>query len=258
MLFILVFPFIVMISTSFKSLQEVGQIPPTFIPRQPTLANYAEVWQIIPLAKHFRNSFLLGAGETLLVLFLGIPAAYALCRFRFAGRGPYMIFLLVTQMFPAVVVILGVFRLIAAYGLVDNLAVVALVAAAFNLAFCIWLLTGYFSAIPPEIEEAAMMDGHSRLGAMIKMTLPLSWPGLIAVAIFAFMDGWNEFLFSLTFIRTDDFLPLTVGLFRFITRFQIQWNHLMTGSFLATIVVVVLFMLVQDKLTRGLVAISEK
>jgi multiple sugar transport system permease protein len=258
MLFILLFPFIVMISTSFKSLQEVSQIPPTFIPRDPTLLNYKEVWEIIPLANHFRNSFLLGAGETLLVMVLGIPAAYSLCRFRFAGRQPYMIFLLITQMFPAVVVVLGVFRVIAALELVDNLAVVALTAAAFNLAFCIWLLTGYFSGIPPEIEEAAMMDGHSRMGAMLRMTLPLSWPGLVAVAIFAFMDGWNEFLFSLTFIRTDEFLPLTVGLFRFITRFQIQWNHLMTGSFLATIVVVLLFMLVQDKLTRGLVAMSEK
>jgi multiple sugar transport system permease protein len=258
MLLILVFPFIVMISTSFKSLQEVSQIPPTFIPRQPTLLNYSEVWQIIPLAKHFRNSFLLGAGEVILVMVMGIPAAYSLCRFRFGGRQPYLIFLLITQMFPAVVVILGVFRVIAALQLVDNLAVVALTAAAFNLAFCIWLLTGYFSGVPPEIEEAAMMDGHSRLGAMLRMTLPLSWPGLVAVAIFAFMDGWNEFLFSLTFIRTDDFLPLTVGLFRFITRFQIQWNHLMAGSFLATIVVVVLFMAVQDKLTRGLVAMSEK
>jgi multiple sugar transport system permease protein len=258
MLFILLFPFIVMISTSFKSLREVSQIPPTFIPRNPTLLNYKEVWEIIPLANHFRNSFLLGAGETLLVMVLGIPAAYSICRFRFAGRQPYMIFLLITQMFPAVVVVLGVFRVIAALELVDNLAVVALTAAAFNLAFCIWLLTGYFSGIPPEIEEAAMMDGHSRMGAMLRMTLPLSWPGLVAVAIFAFMDGWNEFLFSLTFIRTDEFLPLTVGLFRFITRFQIQWNHLMTGSFLATIVVVLLFMLVQDKLTRGLVAMSEK
>jgi multiple sugar transport system permease protein len=102
------------------------------------------------------------------------------------------------------------------------------------------------------------MDGHSRLGAMMRMTLPLSWPGLVAVAIFAFMDGWNEFLFSLTFIRTDDYLPLTVGLFRFIVRFQIQWQNLMAGSFLATIVVVALFMLVQDNLTRGMVAISEK
>jgi multiple sugar transport system permease protein len=258
MLLILVFPFIVMISTSFKTLQEVGQIPPTFIPREPILQNYVDVWDIIPLAQHFRNSFFLGAGETLLVMVLGIPAAYSLARFRYAGRDAYMIFLLITQMFPPVVVVLGLFRLVAAYGLVDNLAVVAITAAAFNLAFCIWLLTGYFSAIPPEIEEAAMMDGNSRLGAMFRMTLPLSWPGLIAVAIFAFMDGWNEFLFSLTFIRTDDYLPITVGLFRFITRFQIQWNSLMTGAFLATLVVVVLFMLVQDKLTRGLVAISEK
>ncbi len=258
MLFILVFPFIVMISTSFKSLEEVSKIPPTFIPLQPTLANYREVWEIIPLANHFRNSFLLGLGEVVLVLVLGVPAAYSLCRFRFAGRQPYLIFLLITQMFPAVVVILGIFRVIALFNMVDNLAVVALIAAAFNLAFCIWLLTGYFAGIPPEIEEAAMMDGHSRLGAMLKMTLPLSWPGLVAVAIFAFMDGWNEFLFSLTLIRTDEFLPLTVGLFRFITRFQIMWNHLMAGSFLATIVVVVLFMLVQDKLTRGLVAMSEK
>jgi multiple sugar transport system permease protein len=257
-LFILIFPFIVMISTSFKSLEEVNQIPPTFIPRQPTLDNYRDIWEIIPLAKHFRNSFFLGMGEVLVVMVLGVPAAYALCRFRFAGRQSYMVFLLITQMFPAVVVILGVFRVVAALGLVDNLATVAVVAAAFNLAFCIWLLTGYFSGIPPEIEEAAMMDGNSRLGAMVRMTLPLSWPGLVAVAIFAFMDGWNEFLFSLTFIRTDEFLPLTVGLFRFITRFQIQWHHLMAGSFLATIVVVALFMTVQDKLTRGLVSMSEK
>jgi multiple sugar transport system permease protein len=258
MMLILVFPFIVMISTSFKSLQEVSQIPPTFIPREPTFENYRAIWQIIPLAKHFRNSFLLGAGEVLLVMLLGVPAAYALTRFRFAGRGPYMVFLLITQMFPAVVVVLGVFRVVAAYGLVNNLAVVALTAAAFNLAFCIWLLVGYFSGIPAEIEEAAMMDGHSRLGAMMRMTIPLSWPGLVAVAIFAFMDGWNEFLFSLTFIRSEEYLPLTVGLFRFITRFQIQWHHLMAGSFLATIVVVALFMTVQDKLIRGLVSMSEK
>jgi multiple sugar transport system permease protein len=258
MLFILVFPFIVMVSTSFKTLQEVSQIPPTFIPREPTLENYREVWEIIPLATHFRNSFLLGLGEVLLVMALGVPAAYSLARFRYAGRQPYMLFLLVTQMFPAVVIILGLFRLVAAYGMVNNLAVVAVAAASFTMVFCIWLLTGYFSAIPPEIEEAAMMDGNSRLGAMMRMTLPLARPGLIAVAIFAFMDGWNEFLFSLTFISNDEFMPLTVGLFRFISRFQIQWHHLMTGSLLATVVVVALFMMVQGNLTRGMVAISEK
>jgi multiple sugar transport system permease protein len=258
MLFILVFPFIIMVSTSFKTLQEVSQIPPTFIPRQPTLENYREVWEIIPLAKHFRNSLFLGLGEVFLIMVLGVPAAYSLARFRYSGRQPYMLFLLVTQMFPAVVVILGLFRLVATFGLVNNLAVVAVAAASFTMAFCIWLLTGYFSAIPPEIEEAAMMDGNSRLGAMMRMTLPLARPGLIAVAIFAFMDGWNEFLFSLTFISNDEFMPLTVGLFRFISRFQIQWHHLMTGSLMATVVVVVLFMMVQSNLTRGMVAISEK
>jgi multiple sugar transport system permease protein len=258
MLLILVFPFIVMVSTSFKTLQEVSQIPPTFIPRNPTLQNYTDVWNIIPLAAHFRNSFLLGAGETILIMLLGVPAAYALSRFRFAGRQPYLMFLLVTQMFPAVVVVLGLFRVVVGLGMLNNLAIVAVTAGSFSLAFCIWLLVGYFAAIPPEIEEAAMMDGNSRLGAMFKMTLPLSWPGLIAVAIFAFMDGWNEFLFSLTFISNDELMPLTVGLFRFISRFQIEWHHLMTGSLLATIVVVFLFMTVQDRLTRGMLAISEK
>jgi multiple sugar transport system permease protein len=258
MLLVLVFPFIVMVSTSFKTLQEVNQIPPTFIPREPTLQNYRDIWEIIPLLSHFRNSFLLGAGETILILGLGVPAAYALSRFRFAGRQPYMMFLLVTQMFPAIVVVLGVFRVAVALGLLNNLAVVAVTAASFSLAFCIWLLVGYFSAIPPEIEEAAMMDGDSRFGAMLKMVLPLSWPGLVAVGIFAFMDGWNEFLFSLTFITDEEMRPLTVGLFRFISRFQIEWHHLMAGSLLATVVAVGLFMTVQDKLTRGMLAISEK
>jgi len=258
MLVILLFPFAIMVSTSFKTLQEVSQIPPTFIPRQPTLENYRDVWNIIPLAKHFRNSLFLGLGEAFLILTLGVPAAYSLARFRYAGRQPYMLFLLMTQMFPAVVIVLGLFRVVATYGLINNLAVVALTGASFSMAFCIWLLTGYFSAIPPEIEEAAMMDGNSRLGAMIRMTLPLSRPGLIAVGIFAFMDGWNEFLFSLTFISNDQLFPLTVGLFRFVSRFQIQWHHLMTASFMATAVVVVLFMLVQNNLTRGMMAISEK
>src|SRR5262245_7805418 len=258
MLLILLFPFSVMISTSFKTLPEVSQIPPTFSPQQPTLQNYRDVWSIIPLAKHFRNSFLLGLGEILLVMTLGLPAAYALARFRFAGRQPYMIFLLITQMFPAVLIILGLFRLVVAFGLVNNLLMVMIVAAAFNLAFCIWLMTGYFMAIPPEIEEAAMMDGNSRLGAMLRMTVPLSWPGLTAVAIFAFMDGWNDFLFSLTLLKSDEFLPLTVGLFHFIARFQIQWNYLMAASLLTTIIVVALFILIQKNLTRGLVAVSEK
>ncbi|MAE64507.1 MAG: sugar ABC transporter permease [Phycisphaeraceae bacterium] len=256
-LLVLLFPFAVMISTSFKTLQEATRIPPTFIPTEPTLQNYVEVWRIVPLARHFLNSLLLGVGEAALVLAVGIPAAYALCRYRFAGRRVYLGFLLLTQMFPPVVVILGLFRVVAALGLVDSRIVVIAIAAAFNLAFCIWLLSGYFAAVPVEIEEAAMIDGTSRAGAMWRMTVRMSLPGLTTVAIFAFMDGWNEFLLSLTLIRTEQSLPLTVGLFRFVGRFQIHWPHLMTGSLLATLVAVALFMLVQKNLTRGLTGLAD-
>jgi ABC-type glycerol-3-phosphate transport system permease component len=103
-----------------------------------------------------------------------------------------------------------------------------------------------------------MMDGNSRVGAMMRMVLPLSWPGLVAVAIFGFLNGWNEFLFALTFLRGQEKLPLTIGLFKFVTRFQVQWHQLMAASFLTTIIVVVLFMLIQKQLTRGMVALGEK
>ena len=256
-LLVLIFPFVVMISTSFKTLQEANQIPPTFMPREPTWESYREVWHIAPLARQFGNSLMLGAGEALMIMVVGVPAAYALCRYRFAGRGVYLGFLLLTQMFPPIVVILGLFRLVAALGLVDSRLVVIAIATAFNLAFCIWLLSGFFAAVPEQVAEASMVDGTTRFGAMLRMTIPLSWPGLTAVAVFAFMDGWNEFLLSLTLIRSEDSLPLTVGLFRFVGRFQIHWPHLMAGSFMATVVAVVLFMLVQKHLTRGLAGLSD-
>ncbi len=253
-----IFPLIVMISTSFKTSQEVYIPPPSFLPRTPTTQNYVDIWSVAPLTTFFRNSLIIGLGSTVIALLLAIPAAYALTRFRFRGRQFYQLFLLGIQMFPPIVIILGIFRVIAGLNMVDSLATVVLLNAIFSLSFSIWMLSGYFATIPPEIEEAAMMDGNSRMGAMLNMILPLSWPGLVAVAIFGFMNGWNEFLFALTFIRSQDKLPLTIGLFKFVTRFQVQWHQLMAASLLTTIVVVVLFMLVQNQLTRGMVAVGEK
>ena len=257
-IFISIFPLIVMISTSFKTSQEVYITPPTILPLAPTIQNYFDIWTVAPLTTFFRNSMIIGLGSTLLALFLAIPAAYALTRFRFRGRHFYQLVLLGIQMFPPIVIILGIFRVVAGLNMVDSLTTVVLLNAIFSLSFSIWMLSGYFATIPPEIEEAAMMDGNSRIGAMFNMVLPLSWPGLVAVTIFGFMNGWNEFLFALTFIRSQDNLPLTIGLFKFVTRFQVQWHQLMAASLLTTIVVVVLFMLVQNQLTRGMVSLGEK
>ncbi len=253
-----IFPLIVMISTSFKTAQEVYQQPPTFIPREPTLQNYVAIWQVATLTTYFRNSLIIGLGTMVLAVALAVPAGYALARFRFRGRVAYMLFLLVIQMFPPIVIILALFRVVSALGMMDNLVTLIILNSVFSLSFNVWLLTGYFSTIPAEIEEAAMMDGNSRLGAMMRMTLPLSLPGLVTVAIVSFIDGWNEFLFALTFIRTSDYFPLTIGLFKFVTRFQVQWHQLMAAAFLATIVVLVLFMFVQRHLTRGLIAGAER
>src|SRR4051812_38862239 len=191
MCLISVFPLIVMISTSFKTSQEIYFPPPTFLPRNPTIQNYIDIWSVAPLATYFRNSLFIGLGSTFLAFVLGIPAAYALARFRFQGKRIYMLSLLGIQMFPDIVIIMGLFRLVAAFNMVDNLFTIVLLSAVFSLSFIIWLLTAYFATIPKEIEEAAMMDGNSRVGAMIRMVLPLSWPGLVAVAIFGFMNGWN-------------------------------------------------------------------
>jgi multiple sugar transport system permease protein len=257
-LLVSLFPLVVMISTSFKTLPEVYFPPPTFLPREPTLQNYVDIWTVAPLATYFRNSLIIGIGSTLVALILGVPAAYAVARYRFYGKPIFLLLLLAIQMFPPIVIILGLFRVVAALNMLDSLVTLILLNAVFSLSFMIWLLMGYFMTIPVEIEEAAMMDGDSRVGAMVKMTLPLSWPGLVAVGIFGFMNGWNEFLFPLTFIRSADKMPLTIGLFKFVTRFQVEWNLLMAASFLTTIVVVVLFMLVQKQLTRGMVAVGEK
>lgn len=248
------FPLLVMISTSLKSSAEVYMQPPTFIPRNPTLQNYHDIWQVAPLAEYFRNSIILGLGETVLALLIAIPAGYALARFRFRGRTGYLLFLMVIQIFPPIVIILALYRLIATMGLMDNLGTLIVLDTVFSLSFDIWLLTSYFASVPVEVEEAAMMDGNSRFGAMARMTVPLAAPGIAAVAIFSFIDGWNEFLFALTFIRDSDKYPLTLGLFKYVSRYEVAWNQLLASGLLATIVVLVLFMFVQRHLTRGLIS----
>lgn len=252
------FPLLVMVSTSFKSPGEVYEQPPTFIPREPTAQNYVEIWQVASLADYFRNSLIIAAGTMIVALLFAVPAAYALARFRFWARRPYMLFLLIMQMFPEIVLVLSLFRVVSALGLVNNLGPLILLDAVFILSFQVWMLTSYFESVPAEIEESAMVDGNSRIGAMLRMTLPLAWPGLVAVGAFGFIAGWNEFLFALVFIRDSANFPLTLGLFRYVARFKVDWHYLMASSLLATVVVMVLFAFVQRHLTRGLIAGYER
>jgi multiple sugar transport system permease protein len=246
------FPFVIMISTSLKENKEVYRQPPTLLPDTVMWSNYRDVWSEATLATFFRNSLIIGLGTAVLALFLAIPAAYALARFTFKLRQVYLFTLLVIQMFSPIIIILALFKVVSAYHLLDSLPTLIVINAAFGLSYAVWLLTGYFQSIPAEIEEAAMMDGTSRLHAILAMTMPLSWPGIVAAAIFTFMGAWNEFLFALTFISDEEKIPITVGLFQFVGHFRVEWNYLMAASLITTAIVLVLFLTVQKHLTRGL------
>jgi len=257
LLLVLFFPFLVMLSTSLKTPQEVFRQPPTWVPRELTFQNYYAVFKRIPLAAYFANSLIIATGATFLNLFCALPAAYALARLRFPGRSLFLYLVLVTQMFSPIVLIISLYQIFAGAGLLEGGRVyLALILsnAAFSLAFSIWLLTGYLTAIPTDIEEAALIDGCTRLGSLQRVLLPLTMPGLVTTVIFTFISAWNEFVFALTFVADEMRRPLTVGIYSFVGRYNIEWHHLMAASLLATLPVILLFVVIEKHLVKGLTA----
>ena len=251
-------PYLYMILTALKPKGEIQKIPIGYLPTEWHWKNFKEVWQIIPLAHYLKSSFIISIGATLIVLLLSIPAAYYVARNQFKGRNIFLLIVLATQMFPATSVIIGIFREIVKFKLVDTYLALILVYAAFSMAFSIWILSSFFASIPKEIEEAAWIDGASRLGTLIKVILPLALPGIVTAFIFSFIAAWNEFVIALTLTSTPDREPLTVGLTSLIGQYQVQWNYMFTGSLIGIIPVVILFASIEKYLVGGLTAGSVK
>ncbi|MDQ0338309.1 multiple sugar transport system permease protein [Caldalkalibacillus uzonensis] len=251
---VLLFPYVVMLVTALKSRSEVYSIPPTFFPREWTVSNFLEIWTVIPLSTYIWNTILIATGSTLLTLFCAIPAAYVLSRRQFVGKRAYMYLVLITQMFSPIVLLVGLFRVIQWLGLMDSIWGLVLVNAAFTQAFAIWLLTGYFSTIPRELEQAAWIDGCSKLKTLVKIVLPLATPGIITTVIFVFIMAWNEFVVALTIISSDVSRPLTVGIYAFFGKYDVQWQYLFATSLVATIPVIILFLAIEKYLVSGLTA----
>ena len=265
-LLIVLFPFAVMITTALKTPAAISapsgpDQPYHFMPTQPKFANFVEVFRAMPLARNFLNSLIIACGATLLNLLCAIPAAYALARLAFPGKKAVLFVVLITQMFSPIVLIIALFSQFTNYGLLEGsrvyLALIIANAAA-SLAFGIWLLTGYFSTIPEEVEEAALIDGCTRLQTISRIIIPVSLPGVVTTVIFSFISAWNEFVFALTFVSSDAFKPLTVAIPSFIGQYGTQWQLLMAAALLATVPVVALFLGVEKHLVRGLTAGSIK
>jgi ABC-type glycerol-3-phosphate transport system permease component len=246
-----------MVSTSFKPKTEIYVTPPTLLPMTWTLQNYVDLFWITKFGYYYRNSIIVALGATLISISVGSLAAYALSRFRFLGFALYMRIILFTYMLPSVLLMIPLYILAVDVGLQDTLVGLIIANSTSALPFTIWLLRSYFATIPIELEEAAMIDGSGRFGAFSRVVLPLALPGIIATGLFAFTAAWNEFLYALVFINTDELRTLPVGLNSWIGGGDSQmdvWSMLLAAAVLTTAPVLVFYGLVQRHLVVDLSA----
>ena len=251
---LILYPYFVMLCTALKSRAEIFSINGTVLPIEYMWSNFIDIWQKAPMAKYMTNSLLVAGGSTIIAMVCGIPAAYALSRMKFKGQTAFLGFIIVSQMFAPVVLLIGIYKVISSMGLTDNILGLVFINAAFNQAFTIWLLRGTFMSISADMEQAATIDGCNRVQAMMRILLPVAAPGIVTTLIFIFINAWNEYTVALCLISTDVFKPLTVGINIFNGYNIIEWQYLFAGSIFAIIPVVILFMSIEKHLTAGLTA----
>ena len=249
---ITLYPYFVTICTALKSRAEIFSTSGTVFPIHAIWSNLTDVWSKAPMASYMRNSILIAGGSTLLATLCGIPAAYALSRMKFKGQTAFLGFVIVSQMFAPVVLLIGIYKVMMSLHLTNSIVGLIFINAAFNQAFAIWLLRGTFMSISSEMEQAATIDGCNRVQALIKILLPVAAPGIVTALIFVFINAWNEYTVALTLISTDTFKPLTVGINIFNGYNMIEWQYLFAASLYAIVPVVVLFIGIEKNLVGGL------
>ena len=247
-------PYLVMLFTAAKPEAELRVTPPGLTPLVWHWTNFAAVLRDGEFQTWLRVSLVVALASMALVVAAAVPAAYYTARHRFRGRTAFLFLVLVTQMFSPTSLVVGLHREFFELDLINTYTALILTNAAFNLAFAIWILRAFFASIPREIEEAAAVDGCGRLRVLVRIVLPLSRPGLVTAAIFAFIAAWNEYVVALTLMTGADKRPLTVGITSYVTAYVQHWDLLFAASVIAIVPVVVLFALIEPYLVGGLTA----
>ncbi len=252
---VMAFPVYWMISTAFKSDNQINSFTPSWIPTQLTLAHFRSALNTPGFWPDVTNSLIVVLATVVIALALSFFAAVALARYRFSGRALVVVLVIGIQMLPQTGLLIPLFVLLARYHQVGKLSGLVLVYVTFAVPFCVWTLRGFMIGIPKELEEAAMVDGASRLGAFVRILLPLIAPGLVATAVFTFITSWNEYLFANTLLRTGHHYTITLWLSD-LTGGQraIDWGAVMAASTLISMPVVIFFLFVQRRIAYGLTA----
>lgn len=249
---LILYPYFVMFCTALKSRAEIFSINGTVLPIEPLWSNFIDIWTLAPIAQYMLNSLLVAGGSTIIAIICGIPAAYALSRMKFKGQTAFLGFVIISQMFAPVVLLIGIYKVLATMGLTDSILGLVFINAAFNQAFTIWLLRGTFIGISPEMEQAATIDGCNKIQAMFRVLLPVAAPGIVTTLIFIFINAWNEYTVALCIISSNVLKPITVGINIFNGYNMIQWQYLFAASVFAIIPVVIMFMCIEKHLVSGL------
>ena len=253
-LFLALFPFYYAVVTSLKSGTALFQAD--YLPRHFSMANYAEVLRQGSFPLNVLNSVLISLAVVALSLLLAVTAAYALGRVHFRGRGVLLLAILSVSMFPQIVVLSGLFEIVRALGIYNTLWALIFTYMIITLPFTVWVLTTFMRALPYEIEEAAIMDGATPWITITKVFLPLLWPAMVTTGLLAFIAAWNEFLFALTFVLTNDnrTVPVAIALLSGATEHETPWGIIMAASVIVTVPLVVLALVFQKKIVSGLTA----
>ncbi|MGI5484223.1 carbohydrate ABC transporter permease [Streptomyces lavendofoliae] len=251
-------PVYVMVSSSLKPLADVsGKFQ--WIPSGLTLTPYRDIWKTVPLADYFVNSLVVAGTATVCSVVIAIFAAYAVSRYAFRGKRVFTVTVLSTQMFPGILFLLPLFLIYVNIGNATGIALfgsrggLILTYMTFSLPFSIWMLIGYFDSVPRDLDEAAKVDGCGPLGALFRVIVPAAVPGIVAVAVYAFMTAWGEVLFA-SVMTNDTTRTLAVGLQGYASQNDVYWNQVMAASLVVSVPVVAGFLLLQRYLVTGLTA----
>jgi multiple sugar transport system permease protein len=245
-------PFYWMLATSLKKDKEIYGFEVTLVPRQPNLDAYRRLFAQTPFVKYLVNSTIIAVSTTAASLVLGCLGAYALARLRFPGRRLIARGLIFSYLVPPALLFIPLFTVMSTLNLIDTRHGLTLVYLSFTLPFCTWLLLGYFRSVPLELEEAALVDGCSRMSALVRIILPMSLPALAVVAFFSFTQAWNEFLYANVFVNSVDVRTITTGLTLFVVEDVFFWGPMMGAACLATIPPVLIYLIFQRWVVKGL------
>ncbi|WP_326609287.1 carbohydrate ABC transporter permease [Streptomyces scopuliridis] len=251
----LAFPLLWLVSTSFKSPQELGSINPTWLPVDPGLGNYRAAFEAQPLLHSALNSLIVAVSASVISVSIAVPAAYVMVRYKTRVSQAGTVWILVSQMFPFVLVIIPLFLVLKNLRMIDSLVGLIIVYVVWNLPFSLWMLQGYVKSVPRSLEEAAAMDGAGRLRTLVSVVLPLLAPGLVATLMFSFVTAWNEFFFALVLLKSPENQTMSVILTRFLGAEGVaDLGPLAAASVLATIPSLLFFALLQRRLVGGMLS----